>query len=91
MVTSFSDAVKKKVNKSDKAKGHKKSRRWNRPRSDKAKRLCAERKAARRNAQAASEKRNAETRSAGLLTPWEISKANRYAARHKNARTEQRA
>lgn len=64
------------------AKGAKKGRRFNRPRSDKAKRLCAERKAARRAAQDAAAKRNAELRSEGSLTPWEISKANRYAARH---------
>lgn len=70
------------VKKKDKAKGHKKSRRWGRPRSEKAKRLCAKRKDVRRAANEAAAKRNAESRSAGLPTPWEISKANRYAARH---------
>ena len=64
------------------AKGAKKGRRFNRPRSDKAKRLCAERKSARRAAQEAAAKRNAELRSEGSPTPWEISKALRYAARH---------
>jgi hypothetical protein len=63
-------------------KGAKKGRRFNRPRSDRAKRLCAERKAARRAAQEAAAKRNAELRTEGSLTPWEISKARRYAARH---------
>jgi hypothetical protein len=65
------------------AKGAKKGRRFNRPRSDKAKRLCAERKAARRAAQAAAEERNKDLRAAGALTPWEAAKVHRYAVRHR--------
>jgi hypothetical protein len=64
------------------AKGAKKGRRFNRPRPDKAKRLCAERKAARRATQQAAAKRNEELRAAGQMTPWELAKARRYEARH---------
>lgn len=82
MATNFSDAVKKNVKKGQKTKGQKKARRFNRSRSASAIAACAARKLARQDAQASSEKRNAELRSAGLPTPWEISKAKRYAARH---------
>jgi len=64
------------------AKGAKKGRRFNRPRSEKAKRLCAERKDARKAAAAAATKRNAELRASGQMTAWELSKAARYAKRH---------
>jgi hypothetical protein len=70
------------VSKRDKKKGHKKARRWNRPRSLTARILCAKRKETRREASEAAAKRNAELRAAGLPTPWEIAKAKRYAARH---------
>lgn len=85
-MATIAGVVLRNVKKKDKAKGHKKSRRWNRPRSEKAKRLCAERKERNRAANEAAAKRNAELREAGLPTPWEISKARRYAMRH-NART----
>lgn len=81
-MATIAGVVLRNIKKKDKAKGHKKSRRWNRPRSEKAKRLCAVRKRLRNETQAAAAKRNAELRSAGQPTPWGISKARRYAARH---------
>lgn len=59
------------------AKGAKKGRRFNRPRSDKAKRLCAARKAARIERQAIAHANNVERGK----TLWELSKEARHARR----------
>lgn len=82
MATTFSDVVKKSVGRGQKTKGQKKARRFNRPRSAAAIARCAERKLARRNKQAASERVNKDLREQGLPTPWEIAKSRRHAARH---------
>jgi hypothetical protein len=55
------------------AKGAKKGRRFNRPRSDKAKRLCAARKVARNERQAAAHARNVERG----YSAWDLAKRAR--------------
>lgn len=64
------------------AKGAKKGRRFNRPRSAAAMNACAIRKVKRIDDNRARAAANAEKREAGIPTAWELAKAKRYAARH---------
>jgi hypothetical protein len=64
------------------AKGAKKGRRFGRPRSEAAKRRCADRKARRIEIQKQSEMVNKKIREFGGMTPWEVSKAARRIKRH---------
>jgi hypothetical protein len=69
------------VAKSNAAKGAKKGRRFNQPRSEAAKRRCAERKDRRRQANAARHKANVERIANGDLTPWQLATELRAARR----------
>lgn len=64
--------------KNSSTKGAKKGRRFKRPRSDVAKALCAQRKAARRKAQEEAHKANV----ARGYTLWDAARVRRNLARH---------